>query len=116
MRNKEYKKVTICLGLNDKDTKIQKIATSRAAAILSDILCRRFAGATVINAAGVYTHDAGEQVQEASFVIILYFVNELQVKEFASLLCRTFNQESVTIEKVRRGWFGDHLTVEFFSL
>ena len=116
MRNKEYKKVIICLGLNDKDTKKQEFATAQAAAILSNLLCTRFVGATVTEAAGIYTHNNGEQVRESSFVVVLYFVNDRQVKEFASLLCRTFNQESVTIEKVRRGWFGDHLTVEFFSL
>lgn len=115
MKQTELKKAVICLGLNDKDSKRQEIETSAAAGILSGLLCSRFAGATVTACAGIYTHDDGTQVNENSFIIVLYFVTLEQVRDFAGELCRVFNQESVTIETVRRGWFGGRLNVEFFQ-
>ena len=115
MKQTELKKAVICLGLNDKDSKRQEIETSAAAGILSGLLCSRFAGATVTACAGIYTHNNGEQVRENSFSVVLYFVTLEQVRDFAGELCRVFNQESVTIETVRRGWFGDRLNVEFFQ-
>ena len=111
----ELKKAVVCLGLNDKDSKKQEIATAAARRILSGLLCSRFAGATVTACSGIYTHDNGEQVNENSFAITLYFVTLEQVRDFAGELCRVFNQESVTLETVRRGWFGDRLNVEFFK-
>ena len=115
MKNTQLKKSVLCLGLNDKDSKRQEIETAAAGRILSGLLCSRFAGATVTACAGIYTHDDGTQVNENSFNIVLYFVTLEQVRDFARELCRVFNQESVTIETVRRGWFGDRLNVEFYS-
>lgn len=113
---KHYKKAIICLGLNDKDTKTQLIKTGDAKRVLSGLLCSRFCGSTVTTCDGIYTHDDGTQVNETSFSIVLYFVEDKQVRDFAAELCRVFNQESVTLETVRRGLFGDRLRVDFFSL
>lgn len=115
MKKTNLQKAVICLGLNDKDSKRQEIETSAAAGILSGLLCSRFAGATVTACAGIYTHDNGQQVRENSLSVVLYFVTLEQVRDFAGELCRVFNQESVTIETVRRGFFGDRLSVEFFQ-
>lgn len=115
MKQTNLQKAVICLGLNDKDSKKQEIETAAAGRILSGLLCSRFYGATVTRCAGIYTHDDGTQVNENSFTIVLYFVTLEQVRDFARELCRVFNQESVTIETVRRGWFGDRLNVEFFQ-
>ena len=116
MKNYKYTKCVIGLGLNDKNSRRQEIETGAAFGILQNMLCSRFYGATVVNASGIYTHaDDGGQVCEASYMIVLYFVNRRQVCDFAGELCRVFNQESVTIEATRRGLLGDRLTVEFFS-
>lgn len=115
MKQTNLQKAVICLGLNDKDSKKQEIETAAAAATLRGLLCSRFYGATVTACAGIYTHDNGEQVRENSFSVVLYFVTLEQVRDFAGELCRVFNQESVTIETVRRGFFGDRLNVEFFQ-
>lgn len=115
MKRTNLQKAVICLGLNDKRTKKQEIETGRAAEILSGLLCERFAGATVTTCAGIYTYDNGDQVRENSFSIVLYFVTLEQVREFAGELCRVFNQDCVTVETVRRGFFGDRLSVEFYS-
>lgn len=112
---KQLTKAVICLGLNDKDTKKQEISTATAARVLSDMLTSRFAGATVTACKGIYTHDNGDQVCENSFSIVLYSVELEKVRAFADELCRVFNQESVTIETVRRGLFGDRLDVEFYK-
>jgi hypothetical protein len=114
MKQTKLQKAVISLGLNDKDSKRQELETS-AAGILSGLLCSRFAGATVTACAGIYTHDNGQQVRENSLSVVLYFVTLEQVRDFAGELCRVFNQESVTIETVRRGFFGDRLSVEFFQ-
>lgn len=113
---KQLKKVTICLGLNDKETKTQIIKTGDAKRVLTGLICSRFFGATVTTCSGIYTHDDGTQINENSFSIVLYFVEDKQVRDFAGELCRVFNQESVTIETVKTGLFGDRLQVEFFSL
>lgn len=115
MKQTNLQKAVICLGLNDKDSKKQEIETAAAAATLRGLLCSRFYGATVTACAGIYTHDNGEQVRENSFSVVLYFVTLEQVRDFAGELCRVFNQESVTVETVRRGFFGDRLNVEFFQ-
>lgn len=114
MKQTQLKKAVVCLGLNDKDSKTQKIETAAAAATLRGLLCSRFYGATVTACAGsIRTTTANRN--ENSFAITLYFVTLEQVRDFAGELCRVFNQESVTIETVRRGFFGDRLNVEFFQ-
>lgn len=101
-------KANIFLGLNDKETKRQKISTRRAARILAGLLCERFDGATVQFCKGIYKHENGRQVRENSFNIILYYVDLETVRAFASELCRVFNQETVLID------FGP-ASVEFYA-
>lgn len=101
-------KVILYLGLNDKDTKRQKISTRRASRILAGLLCERFDGATVQFCKGIYKHQNGRQVRENSFNIILYYVDLDTIRAFASELCRVFNQESILID------FGP-ASVEFYA-
>ena len=91
-------KAILFLGLNDKDSKRQKISTRRAARILSGLLCERFAGATVTACKGIYKHANGRQVRENSFSILLYYVDLATVYSFADELKRVFNQESILID------------------
>jgi len=101
-------KAILYLGLNDKDTKKQKISTRRASRILAGLLCERFTGATVQFCKGIYKHENGHQVRENSFTITLYYVSLEAVRGFASELRRVFNQESILID------FGP-ASVEFYE-
>ena len=53
------KKFTLYLGLNDKETKLQKIQTVEAFKIVSNLIAARFDGGTIFEADGVYKHENG---------------------------------------------------------
>lgn len=92
-------KYTLYLGLNDKDTKVQKISTLEAYKIVSNICAKMFGGATIFEAQGVYTHDNGQIVFEKTLRIEILFAELEQIKEFVNILKITFNQESVAVQK-----------------
>ena len=71
------KKITLFIGLNDKDTKAQKYS---------------------FEAAGVYTHDDGETVQEVTIRAEFYTDDEAPVREFAKFAKCALNQESIALE------------------
>lgn len=50
-------KITLFIGLNDKDTKVQEITTVEARAILADRIAQKIGFGTVSLASGVYTHE-----------------------------------------------------------
>jgi hypothetical protein len=92
-------KFTLYLGLNDKDTKMQKIATVEAYKIVSNIIAKRFDGGTIFEAYGIYRHDDGTIVKETTLRIELLFVERAAVKEFVNTLKEIFNQESIAVDE-----------------
>ena len=95
------KRYTLYLGLNDKDTKTQKISTIEAFKIVSDLIARRFDGGTVFDARGIYKHDNGDIIIENTLRIeILEFENSIfeDVKNVVKMLKDVFNQESVAVQ------------------
>lgn len=93
------KKYTLYLGLNDKDTKTQKIATVEAYKIVSNIIASRFDGGTIFEAVGIYKHEDGTLVKETTLRIELLFVERSEVKDFVATLKEIFNQESVAVDE-----------------
>ena len=93
------KKFTLYLGLNDKDTKLQKISTIEAYKICNNILLNYTEGATIFEANGIYKHNNGEIVIEKTLRIELMFINEETIKLIVNDLKKAFNQESVIIQK-----------------
>lgn len=94
------KRFTLYLGLNDKDTKIQRVETVEAYKIVENLCASMFDGATIFNAAGVYKHENGDVVIENTLRIeILQFDKDLMqaMREFVDTLKRVFNQESVAV-------------------
>lgn len=89
-------KYEVYLGLNDKDTKKQEIATLEAYKITANI-CK---DCTITEATGFFTHQNGTVVIEKSLKIELFEKTEEQIKEIANLLKIAFNQESVIVNKV----------------
>ena len=87
----------LILGLNDKNTKKQKISTKKAYKIVTNILTGYFDGATITDAKGFYKHDDGTLTFETSLKIELLFANDSDVLEVIKQLKTTFNQETIAL-------------------
>lgn len=92
------KKFTLYLGLNDKDTKLQKISTIEAYKICNNILLNYTEGATIFEANGIYKHNNGEIVIEKTLRIELLFIDEKIVTAIVNDLKKAFNQESIIVQ------------------
>lgn len=94
------KRYTLYLGLNDKDTKTQKIDTIEAYKVCENMCTDFFDGATIFDAKGIYKHDDNTIVIENTLRIeILEFDNSIveNVREFVRILKSVFNQESIAV-------------------
>ena len=92
------KKFTLYLGLNDKDSKIQKIDTLEAYKICTNILLKYTEGATIYSAQGIYKHDDDSFVVENTLRIELLFVERESVLKIIEILKLAFNQESIALQ------------------
>ena len=95
-KNNKMIKYSLYLGLNDKDTKTQKIDTLEAYKILCNLLkSYNIGGFTVYNAHGFYVHDDGTVTTENTLKIELIFIDEITIDNIIKQLKIIFNQESV---------------------
>ena len=92
-------KYILYVGLNDKDTKTQKIDTLSAYNLTNNILLNYVEGATVTQSKGIYKHNNGNVVIENTLVIELLFTDKTTVETIAKELKMTLNQESIAIQK-----------------
>ncbi|MBO8472518.1 MAG: DUF3574 domain-containing protein [Bacteroidetes bacterium] len=92
-------KWTLYLGLNDKDSKVQKISTLEAYKVVSNLIATKFDGGTIFEAKGIYKHDNGVIVTENTLRIELLFAPENEVRELVKTLKVIFNQESIAVQK-----------------
>lgn len=92
-------KFTLYLGLNDKDTKKQEVATLEAYKIVNNVVNSYCDGATIYECQGIYKHDNGEIVFEKTLKIELMFVDRLTVISVVKDLKKIFNQESIMLQK-----------------
>lgn len=92
-------KYILYVGLNDKDTKIQKIDTLSAYNLTNNILLNYVEGATVTQSKGIYKHNNGNVVIENTLVIELLFTDKTTVETIAKELKMALNQESIAIQK-----------------
>lgn len=88
-------KVTLYVGLNDKDTKVQKINTLEATKIVENLISDLCGGGTIYNAAGVYKHDDGTLVIENTLKIELFEVPAAALEQLIKTLKSILNQESI---------------------
>lgn len=89
-------KYSLYLGLNDKDTKTQKVDTLEAYKILCNLLkSYNVEGFTVYNAHGFYVHDDGTFTVENTLKVELMFIDEITIDEIIKQLKIIFNQESI---------------------
>lgn len=100
---KEY---TLYVGLNDKDTKAQKISTIEAYKMVENtLLNNEVEGATIYEGRGIYKHENGIKVRETTLIIkIIMFDEETEdqyidnLKRVVSILKTTLNQESIAVQ------------------
>lgn len=93
------KKFTLYLGLNDKDSKQQEIATVEAYKIVSNLISSDFDGGTIFEAKGIYKHEDGQIVTETTLRIELLFTEAVKVKALCETLKKLFNQESIAVQE-----------------
>ena len=92
-------KYILYVGLNDKDTKTQKIDTLSAYNLTNNILLNYVEGATVTQSKGIYKHNNGNVVIENTLIIELLFTDKTTVETIAIELKMALNQESIAIQK-----------------
>ena len=92
-------KYILYVGLNDKDTKTQKIDTLSAYNLTNNILLNYVEGATVTQSKGIYKHNNGNVVIENTLIIELLFTDNDIVNKIANDLKKALNQESIEIQK-----------------
>lgn len=89
------KKITLYIGLNDKDTKRQEISTLEAYKMARNAATLYTGGATIYEVEGVYRHDDEIIIREKSLKLELIDPNPDDVKALAATLKATLNQESI---------------------
>lgn len=100
----KIEKITLYMGLNDKDTKVQKFTKIESFKLMQNILRIKGIDATISESTGLYHHDDGTLVIEESLRIeILFFEkskeNAERVLDLVKTLKDTFNQESIAMQK-----------------
>ena len=94
------KKITLYVGLADKDTKTQKINTLDAYGVVNNILQ---ADATITECRGIYTHEGGDVVIENTLEIVLLDFNGTMSRAWivakADAIKVALNQESVALQE-----------------
>lgn len=93
------RKVTLYIGLNDKDTKRQKIDTVEAFKMVSNLITVFADGGTIYRATGIYRHDSGEIVIENTLRVELIEIDERPLTELVKALKAALNQESIIIQR-----------------
>lgn len=90
------KKFILNVGLNDKDTKIQKLDSIEAYKIVENTLLNNgLSGYTIYQGKGLYKHDNGDITQENTLIIEIIFTTEEIVDKIIKILKQVLNQESV---------------------
>lgn len=94
------RKITLYIGLNDKDTKIQEVNTLDAYKMVSNVIG---VGCTITEGRGIYKHEDGTVVSEVSLVVeMLDFDKSLSkewLKDKVEQIKTILNQESVAVQE-----------------
>ena len=92
----KQKKYILNVGLNDKDTKIQKIDSIEAYKIVENTLLNNgLDGYTIYQGKGLYKHDNGEITQENTLIIEVLFAEDKIINSIITILKQVLNQESI---------------------
>ena len=90
------KKYILNVGLNDKDTKLQKIDSIEAYKIVENTLLNNgLDGYTIYQGKGLYKHDNGTITQENTLIIEVIFTTDDIINKVIAILKQVLNQESI---------------------
>lgn len=90
------KKFILNVGLNDKDSKIQKIDSIEAYKIVENTLLNNgLSGYTIYQGKGLYKHENGEITQENTLIIEVLFATDDVINKIIKILKQVLNQESI---------------------
>lgn len=92
------KKIMLCVGLFDKDTKKQEITTEEAFNITNKCLMESVEGATCYLGNGIYKHIDKTLVCEPNIIVLLYDVDKKTIDNIINKLCKLLNQECIMQE------------------
>ena len=95
-------KLTISIGLLDKDTKTQLINNDKAMETVNSCFLSRLDAFTVYFAKGIYTHENGQQIQENTVRVEVVTFNSNDYNntiESIREVKKALNQESILLEK-----------------
>lgn len=92
-------KFTLCVGLNDKDSKQQEITTLDAYKIALRVCFKYTDGATITESKGFYKHIDGTITSEVTLVIDLLFIERLEVLKIIDELKNLLNQETIALQE-----------------
>lgn len=95
------KKYILTIGLNDKDTKLQKFDTITAYKIVENLLKEHTTGYTIYETHGGYLHDDKTFVSELSLRVELMFITRKQIITIIKTLKQVLNQETIALEIVK---------------
>lgn len=93
------KKITLYVGLNDKDSKLQKFDIIEAYKMAEGILMQKVRGATIFQASGIYKHDDGTVIIEQTLRIELINISNDVIKEIIDIFKVVFNQDSILVQQ-----------------
>jgi hypothetical protein len=89
-------KITLYVGLNDKDTKTQTIKTKDAKNTIQNTLFNNGVDAfTIYQANGQYKHESGAITKEKTIIIELLEINDNIINKIINDLKNRLNQESI---------------------
>lgn len=91
-------KITLYIGLNDKDTKVQKIDTVEAVKMVTNVITEHADGGTIYNATGIYKHDNGTIVIENTLRVELIDIKQDKLQTIITILKTVLNQESIVVQ------------------
>lgn len=98
-------KITLYIGLFDKDTKKQEVDTKQAFNIVNNIvnniLLQYTEGATIYMGDGIYKHINKTTVIEKNIIVILYDVTRETLNKILKEVKTALNQEAVLVEKTQ---------------
>lgn len=100
----EAVKYTLYIGLNDKDTYLQKISSGEAEKKVSAIALKYVDGFTQYWAKGAYKDEKGVVTQENTLIFTFYSATDEQMKGIMDEVLKELNQNTVLIEKQRVGY------------
>lgn len=88
-------KVTLYIGLNDKETLKQKISTEEAIEIVANIFTGYADGCTIYNAVGYYKNYDGEVTIENTLKVEIFDIPENRLNMAIKVIKLMLNQESI---------------------